>query len=388
MAAAGDVFVHRDAPGQALQHVREVFGQCDAVFANLEGNYSRTTERAPSAGVPVVAAPENAVGVTADAFTVVSLANNHSLDGGYQALLDTRRLMRDSGVATAGAGENLAAAREPALLDTRRGRLAVLAYASVFPHGYEARAQVPGLAPMRAHTHFTPWEQNEWNPGLVPRITTCPDEADLAALHEDIERAKATADLVVVSFHWGDFTRPYVLTDHEIRTARAVVDAGADAVLGHHHHLLRGIEIYRGKPIYYGLGHFAFDLPNLEERLQKAAYLGRGDARTQRESLRRFGEHRIGPREGYPLLPFHPDGRLTGFAVLGEASGGAIEAGFVPCVLGPDNSPRPVSALDGEGKQIIDYLERCCAEEDLPTHFVRDSYELAGAPVTLIRSTD
>jgi poly-gamma-glutamate capsule biosynthesis protein CapA/YwtB (metallophosphatase superfamily) len=102
-----------------------------------------------------VADPANAPGVTDDGFTLLSLANNHSLDGGSQALLQTRALMRESGAATAGAGESIAVAREPALAHTSNGTLAVLAYASVFPRGYEARAQVPGLASMRAHTHFT-----------------------------------------------------------------------------------------------------------------------------------------------------------------------------------------------------------------------------------------
>jgi hypothetical protein len=155
-------------------------------------------------------------------------------------------------------------------------------------------------------------------------------------------------------------------TAHEAES----IDAGADAVLGHHHHLLRGIEFHRGRPIFYGLGHFAFDLPGLEERLRKSAYLGRGDARLRRESARRFGEYRIGAREGYPLLPFHPDGRLTGFAVL-TYDGKTLQAGFGPCLLGPDNSPRPVPASTAEGKEVIDYLERCCEFEENATRFER-----------------
>jgi hypothetical protein len=154
-------------------------------------------------------------------------------------------------------------------------------------------------------------------------------------------------------------------------------------VLGHHHHLLRGIEFYRGKPVFYGLGHFAFDLPELEERLRESAYLGRGDQRLRRESARRFGEHRIGAREGYPLLPFHPDGRLTGFAVL-SYDDGVPRTGFAPCVLGPDNSPRPVAAATSEGAEVVDYLERACAFEELPTRFERDAFEFEGIAVTAV----
>ncbi|WP_158771675.1 CapA family protein [Streptomyces sp. NRRL S-340] len=387
IVAVGDVFVHRERPEEAFQHVSSAFQQADTTFANLEGVYCTTQERAPSAGVPVIADPSHARGVAGAGVDVVSLANNHSLDGGTLALLETRALMRGSGVATAGAGENREDAHRPAVLDTRRGRVAVLAYASVFPCGYEARPGVPGLAPLRASTLYTPWETNEWNPGLLPRVTTVPDEGDMEVLREDVARARDQADVVLASFHWGDFTRPYVLTDHETRTARAAIDAGADAVLGHHHHLLRGIEFHRGRPIFYGLGHFAFDLPGLEERLRKSAYLGRGDARLRRESARRFGEFRIGPREGHPLLPFHPDGRLTGFALIGWADG-SIRAGFAPCVLGPDNSPRPVAASTPEGKEVIDYLERACAYEELPTRFERDAYTFHGIHVTAVRPAD
>ncbi|MFC7309218.1 CapA family protein [Streptomyces monticola] len=387
MAAVGDVFLHRPEPTSAFEHVRESFRACDVKFGNLEGVYSRTRERAPSAGVPVIADPGNADGVVAGGFNLMSLANNHSLDGGTGALIETRDLLRRGGIAVAGAGENIAAARRPAVVEVNGKRVALVAYASVFPCGYEARAGVPGLAPLRAHTHYSPWEQNEWNPGLLPRVRTIPDEQDLAALREDIGAARQYADIVLASFHWGDFTRPFVLTDHEVATARLAIDAGADAVLGHHHHLLRGVEIYRGKPVFYGLGHFAFDLPDMEERLNQAAYLGRGDARTRRESARRFGDHHIGPRAGYPLLPFHPDGRLTGFAVLDFDETG-VRAGFVPCVLGPDNSPRPVSAHSAEGARVIDYVEQGCREEGLATRFERDDEKVGDAFVTRIRAAN
>jgi hypothetical protein len=383
IVAVGDVFVHREEPQEAFQHVDRAFHSADVAFANLEGVYSKTLERAPSAGVPVIADPVHASSIAASGINVVSLANNHSLDGGTLAMLETRSLMQANGVATAGAGGDSAAAHTPAVIDTDRGRVAILAYASVFPRGYEARPGAPGLAPVRAHTLYSPWETNEWNPGLMPRVTTVPDEGDMTDLREDIARAREQADLVIASFHWGDFTRPFVLTDHETRTARAAVDAGADAVLGHHHHLLRGIEFYRGKPIFYGLGHFAFDLPGLEERLQKSAYLGRGDARLRRESARRFGEYKIGARDGYPLLPFHADGRLTGFAVLSYGEG-VLRAGFAPCVLGPDNSPRPVAASTPEGKEVVDYLERACAFEGLPARFERDAFAIEGIAVTAV----
>lgn len=365
VAAVGDVFLDREDPDRAFDHVADLLGDVDVAFGNLEGVYATDWHRAPSAGVPLVADPALVPHLGEAGFTVLSLANNHSVDGGFDALLATRESVRGLGIATAGAGTDIADARRPAVLETRHGRVAVLAYASVFPHGYEARPGWPGLAPVRASTHYEPWETNEWNPGLLPRTVTVPHPGDERALREDIAAARRVADVVLTSFHWGDFTRPYVLTDHERRTARTAIDAGADAVLGHHHHLLRGVEYYRGRPIVYGLGHFVFDLPDFEKRLSRDAYLGRGEPAEERVAARRFGEHRIGTREGYPLLPFHPDARLTGVAVL-TATGDRLAAGFVPCLLGPDNRPRPAMS-DADADTVRRYLRRCCEEEGLPT---------------------
>lgn len=365
IAAVGDVFLDRDEPEHAFRHAQGVFHDFDAVFGNLEGVYAQDWHRAPSAGVSLVADPKFVPHLAEAGLNVLSLANNHSVDGGFDALLHTREAIRGVGIATAGAGADIVDARQPALVDTPHGRVAVLAYASVFPHGYEARPGWPGLAPMRAYTHYEPWETNEWNPGLQPKVLTLAHEADQRALHDDIAAAKQQADLVLASFHWGDFTRPYVLTDHERRTARVAIDAGADAVLGHHHHLLRGVEHYRNKPIFYGLGHFVFDLPDFETRLARDAYLGRGDPAEIRASARRFGDYRIAPREDYPLLPFHPDARLTGIATLTVAND-RLHAGMMPCTLGPDNQPHPATSEDA-ADTVRRYLQRCCDEEQLPT---------------------
>ncbi|MGB9280796.1 MAG: CapA family protein [Pseudonocardiaceae bacterium] len=199
-------------------------------------------------------------------------------------------------------------------------------------------------------------------PVCNPRCSPWPT-LGTSALQDDVAAATQQADLVLVSFHWGDFTRPYALTDHERRTARVAIDAGADAVLGHHH-LLRGVEHYRNKPIFYGLGHFVFDLPDFENRLARDAYLGRGDPTEIRASARRFGDYRIAPREGYPLLPFHPDARLTGIATL-TVTNHRLHAGMVPCTLDPDNQPRPAVAED-TADTVRRYLQRCCDDAAPP----------------------
>lgn len=365
--AVGDVFVDRDEPMSAFARAGRVLRQGDVVFGNCEGVFSDRWERAPSCGSPVVAPAANAKALAQAGFTVLSLANNHSLDGGHAAMINTRDTLRSLGTQVAGAGEDAERAHEAATVRIGDTRVAFLAYSAVFPHGYEARSAAPGLAPLRAHTHYTPWEVNEWNPGLAPRVRTVPFAEDVEAFLADLERTRAAADVVVVSVHWGDFTRPFRLTDHERTMARLAIDSGADVVLGHHHHMLRGVEFHRGKPIFYGLGHYLFDLPNLAERLAKDGYLSAARPADALELGRRFGEYRIRPREGYPSLPFHPDSRMTGTAVI-RMNGSTIEAvGFLPALIDQENEPVPVEPDSADGRRVIDYLKRCCEEELLPT---------------------
>ncbi|MES4903213.1 MULTISPECIES: CapA family protein [unclassified Streptomyces] len=367
--AVGDVFIDRENPETAFDVARDLLSTGDVVFGNCEGVFSDTWERAPSSGSPVVAPAKNAAPLAGAGFHVMSLANNHSVDGGHQALLNTRDTLNDLGISTVGAGANIAEARTPAIVERDGVRIAFLAYSSVFPHGYEARAGVPGLAPLRAHTRYTPWELNEWNPGLLPRVSTENFPEDVEAFIRDVRAVRDQADIVAISFHWGDFTRPFVLTDNERRLARLAVDSGADIVLGHHHHMLRGIEWYEGKPIFYGLGHYVFDLPNLPQRLAKDGYLSAARPQDEIELSRRFGEFRISPKEEYPLLPFHPDARMTGVAVVRVGSEGVLSAGFCPALIDAGNEPVPVAPESATGRRIVEYLTECCSQERLPTRF-------------------
>jgi hypothetical protein len=370
LCAVGDVFIDRDDPPTALAGTTSALPG-GVLFGNCEGVFSDQWERAPSSGSPVVAPAANAVPLARAGFDVLSLANNHSVDGGHGALLRCRQTLQDLGLHTVGAGANSEEARMPACIVKHGVRITFLAYTAVFPHGYEARTAVPGVAPIRAHTFYSPWEVNEWNPGLAPRVSTEPFPQDVDALLSDIANARRAGDVLVVSVHWGDFTRPFVLTDHERRIARLLVDAGADIVFGHHHHALRGVEFHRGSPIFYGLGHYLFDLPHLEQRLARDGYLSAARPEDERALARRFGEYRIRPRDGYPRLPFHEDSRMTGAAVVTVGSNGVGSVGFRPAVIDAANQPNHVAPDDPQGQQVIDYLRRCCAYEGLTTQVAR-----------------
>jgi poly-gamma-glutamate capsule biosynthesis protein CapA/YwtB (metallophosphatase superfamily) len=349
MGFVGDLLVHRDHPQEAFREVRDVLKAPQIMFANLEGMYADNPHPAPNALV-VVGAPAHNLDVFAKVgFNVLSMASNHILDMGYEAMLETRARLRAQGVKTCGAGDCAADAREPAIVETDGMRVAFLAYASYFPIGYEARSNVPGLAPVRAYNFWRDSEPTSY-PGGAPLITTIPDQSDIANLAEDIRRARERADLVVASFHWGEYSRPFHLTEHETRTARYCIDQGADMVVGHHHHALRGMEWYKGRPIMYGLGHFVYDLRlELSEEVKKMLL----------ESAEDDTSYRAGPREGWPLLPLHKDTRMTVMAWAEANRHGIADIGFLPCRLTPDGLVHPLRLNSTESNEVVAYLDKC-----------------------------
>lgn len=356
----GDVLVNRENPHEVFRHVREVLRAPDILFANLEGAYTDDPHPAPRMST-MISGLARYLDVYADVgFNVMSLANNHILDVGRAAMLENRSRLRAQGVQTCGAGECLAQAREPAILERDGLRIAFLGYSSIFPLGYEATSSTAGLVPVRAYDLWRTPIPHLHMPGAIPIASTVPDQTDIALLAEDIQRARQRADLVIVTFHWGDQTRPFHLTDHETRTARYCIDSGADMVVGHHHHALRGMEWYKGKPIMYGLGHFVLDfkLEMTPEEFQKFLH---------EMSPGEFFDtpYAVAPRPGWPWLPMHEDYRMTMLAWATCDRSGIGDIGFLPCKLDPDGSVRPLDLASSESYELVSYFDKCNTSQRL-----------------------
>jgi poly-gamma-glutamate capsule biosynthesis protein CapA/YwtB (metallophosphatase superfamily) len=239
VAASGDVlgdrgvglFIDKKGAAPLFANVRPLFEQASLAFVNLEGPISDKGTRADWKEYTFRDRVQLADGLLASGIDVVSMANNHAMDYGSKALLDTFARLKKAGVRWAGAGENAAAAAAPSLLITPAGMVAVLAFTDIIPGGFAAGPDSPGLNP------------------------TTPDRKAMIAA---VTKAAKKAKFVVVSFHWGDeyTTRPNA-TQKEL--AHAVIDAGADLVLGHHPHVLQGFEVYKDRLIAYSLGDFVWD---------------------------------------------------------------------------------------------------------------------------------
>lgn len=354
LSFVGDVLVDRDEPESAFAAVAEVLATGDVLFGNCEAPYTTQPHLAPTAGIPLAPHPHNARAL--HHFDVLSLANNHIVDAGHEAMFETAEHVRTAGAIPVGVGRDIAEARRAAVVERDGLRFSYLAYASVFPFGYEARDGWPGLAPVRATNHLVESLPNYWVPGVPGTVESFPHQPDYDALAQDLGRARESSDVVVASFHWGDFEQPYTLTDHEVRTAHFAVDHGADIVVGHHHHILRGIEWYAGRPIFYGLGHFVFDV-------RDPAWPDWIDAKASRDEADSYGLYE---RPGWPLLPMHPDARMTmvGWVEV-DQTGAPAGAGFVPCTLAPDGCVHPYDPRSDEGRRVVEYVERGCTTPGL-----------------------
>lgn len=173
--------------------------------------------------------PRYAAAIKRAGIGVVNLSNNHIFDAGEQGFYDTLKHLDAAGVVSLGTGKNLEHARRGTVLEKNGTGFALLAYTQF------------------CNSRFASLATDQ--PGILP--------LDRRMMIEDIKRAKNTADLVIVSLHWGIENQPNV-HPAQVDLAHVLADAGADCIIGHHPHVAHGIEVYRGCPIVYSLGNFIF----------------------------------------------------------------------------------------------------------------------------------
>jgi poly-gamma-glutamate synthesis protein (capsule biosynthesis protein) len=258
----GDVYVQCSQPESIFSSVATHLRQKDILFGNLEGLVTDIGEPTAAKQSTKQRSEESMLrAYTSSGFDVVSLANNHGVDYGWEGLKRCIEVLENAGIAHAGGGSNLTEARKPAVLERRGVKVAFLAYSSVFAPAYAATPKQGGIATVRVATTFEPHPRHLEVPGSPPIVRTIPDPKDVAAMEDDVRRAKKDADAVIVSWHWGvspasgGFGQ---IVDYQTAMAHAAIDAGADLIAGHHPHTPGAIEVYKGKVIFYSLGNFAY----------------------------------------------------------------------------------------------------------------------------------
>ncbi len=236
IAAVGDLmlggraepFLREFGPDYPFTDVMPFLSRADVVVGNLESSISTRGTAVENKKFTLRAGPIAVQALKKAGIRVVTLANNHSLDYGPLALRDTLEILGKNDILTTGAGMDLDDARAPAVLKIKGKTIAFLSYSLTFPLEFFASAGRPGTAP--GYSDF---------------------------VRSDIEKVRPSADLVVVSFHWGAELMT-TAKHYQVELGRKAIDWGADLVLGHHPHVLQELEVYEGRLIAYSLGNFVF----------------------------------------------------------------------------------------------------------------------------------
>ncbi len=306
LAAVGDVIMnrrialHENGDDPRFRDMAGIIRGADAAFANLEQSIFRLRgftgwPEFENGGNWETADPEILDDLKVMGFDLFSRANNHTTDYGVAGMRLTGEELVKRGLVHAGAGENLGQASRPGYLETPKGRIALISFASSFTpmsQAGEARDDVPGrpgLNPLRVVRSFEvdaatmeslhtfaaggglplPHGADQpfvllghtINPGPAVRAVDTMNPRDVERILREVRNAADQADYVIVTIHahqhqtaaFEQVTPPWL-----VEIARRCIEAGASAFVGHGPHVLRGVEIYRGRPIFYSLANFVF----------------------------------------------------------------------------------------------------------------------------------
>ncbi|MER9007632.1 CapA family protein [Mesorhizobium sp. M0862] len=299
MAAVGDLLYARPVAKGYHPGLSDVLKTCqgaDVTFGNLETNIldfqSKGCPQAEFGGAYCISSPELAADLKELGFNLVSRANNHTLDWGVEAMRETSRALEQNGIVHAGAGETLALAGAARFLETPRGRVAMISFATTFmpmARACDPAGEAPGrpglnalrltknivvpremLETLRRIRHalpgYPPGTQNPdrvvlegvtYKEGDKVDYNFEPDPRDIAYILRNVRQGKQISDFCIATNHGhepGEWCQEPL--EYEQSFARRVIDEGADAYIVHGPHILRGIEIYKGRPIFYSLGNF------------------------------------------------------------------------------------------------------------------------------------
>lgn len=208
--------------------ITPVLSAADITMVNLESSVSTRGTPYPKTWT-FRAAPASLDGLKDAGVDIVSVANNHVLDYGKDAFADTLANLDQRGIKRVGAGANKEEAWRPVIIEARGYKVGYLAATYFYPEEWVATADGPGICSAR----------------------------DIEALADAVAKLRPEVDILVVSVHWGiEYDRNPDAFQH--RCGHALVDAGADLVIGHHPHIPQGMEVYKGRLIAWSLGNFVF----------------------------------------------------------------------------------------------------------------------------------
>lgn len=311
--ATGDSFItRRIAKGDCDQNLVDLIKSAEFRFTNLETtlHHNEGIPSALSGGTWAMSNPKVLKDLLNFEFNCITWANNHTLDYSYGGLFATERYLNEANIIHAGVGKNLASASEPRYLECKNGRIAIIGVTSTF-HDFwragEQRSDIegrPGINPLRYSTIYNIKSRymdilkeiayhtginNENNLAIKEGFIGESEEfkfgnysfsinenqgmkrtllnQDIKRINKSINEGKRQADYVIVSIHCHEINneRKDEAPDFLEAFARNCIDEGAHAVIGHGPHIIRGVQVYKGRPIFYSLGNFIFQNETVEK---------------------------------------------------------------------------------------------------------------------------
>ncbi len=346
----GDLVLDEPAPDHWLSGIAPCLRAASLSIGHLEVPHTRRG-RELAADVPAPGAPPEHLAALARAgIDALTLAGNHMADCGAEGIADTLAELDRIGIRHCGAGADLPRAREPAWLQAGTQQVALLSYNCVGPQESWAQPHSAGCAYVRITTA-------DGGPIRPTAPLQTPDALSVTQMADDIRAARARgAQFCIVALHKGIVHTPVTLAPYERPLAQAAIDAGADVVIGHHAHILRGIEIYRDRPIFHGLGNgcVVTRALSVEQTNPKRAEWAR---------LRRL-QFGFEPDPGYFLAPFHPEAVHGMLARVVIEDGRLSQVGFVPVYV--EAPGRPTLASGPRAAAVVQYIQRISHAAGLP----------------------
>ncbi len=344
LLGCGDVGPVHGTPEGYAEPVKPVLASADIRLGQCERVYSERGALQVHSGGQHTRLPSAMASVfTACGFDILSLASNHSMDWGEEAMLDTKALFDEKGILNMGVGRNLEEARKYVIMERNGVRIAFMDYCSVLQEGYAAGPAKAGVAPLRVHTYYEPVE---YQAGMLPRVVTIPYEEDMAALKADIAAARREAHVVVLSLHWGVHFIPRLIADYQPLVAHAAFEAGADIILGHHAHIPKAIEVYKGKGCFYSLSNFIMSTPLIKD-----------PQRIEQRRLQFLSRYGVELDPEYPQLPYGPDAKRGLVARVVLTTKGVKRLSFLPVLIDKQLRPEFLRRGDPRFDDAVRYME-------------------------------
>jgi poly-gamma-glutamate capsule biosynthesis protein CapA/YwtB (metallophosphatase superfamily) len=365
MLAVGDIILHQvpaeplfELVAPVLRTGDVVVGQEEMLFTSRPNNtYADMFYQSDACN------PSNMNVFPASGFNVLHLAGNHTWDFGAPGIEDTVTGLRNLGIAICGAGMNIYEATRSAIIERKGTRFGFLSYNCVGPTGSWATSEKPGCA----YVHIlTAYELEVPCPASYPVAYSFAEPHSLKAMVNDIQELRPLCDILTVHLHKGLGNIPGKIAMYEQQVSYAAIDAGADIVLAEHAHLLKGIEMYKGKAIFHGLGDFV-KTPKFRPSSQIPE--------RARESLRRHGgPFLFGPNGKETSFPF-PEVDYTIIAKCYVDNGKISRLSYLPCLINAKRQPE-ILENDDRGQRLFDYMDNITKGADLNVRYEWEGNEV------------